>query len=86
MVRYQICVSCLISLECLHAVVEEKVNQDSIDFCVRVLPSNLPPDEFNSPNATPYKFTNVIRKPILTVCGKNEVTINLEIEHESQGR
>ena len=55
----------MISLELLHAVVEKEVNEDGVDVCIGVLPSNFPPDEFNSPDAARYERINMVRNQIL---------------------
>lgn len=51
MVWHQTRVSCL---ELFHAVVKEKVDKDGVDICVRVLPSDLTPNELNDPDAAPW--------------------------------
>lgn len=56
MVRHQFFVGCLISLKLLHGVVEEKVDEDGVDFCVGMLSGDFPPDEFNNPYAAPYNL------------------------------
>ena len=54
MVRNHVLVSCRIGHELFHAVVEEKVDEDGIDFRFGVLPIDFPPDELNGPNAASY--------------------------------
>lgn len=56
MVRYQVFVGYLVTLELLHGVVEEKIDENSVDLCVRMLPDNLSPNEFDNPNAASYNL------------------------------
>lgn len=40
-----------LGLQLFHRIVQEKVNQDRVDFCPLMLPHYFPPYEFHAPNA-----------------------------------
>src|SRR5687767_10139640 len=42
-------------LQLFHGIIEEKVNQDGVDFCVRVLSLDLPAHKLYAPDATSYR-------------------------------
>lgn len=45
--------SCLYLLD---GVIKEEVNQDGVDIHIRMVPFDLPPDEFNTPDAASSKL------------------------------